>query len=70
MRVIRIKRTISNRNETKRLTGRRPIRDLGRAFFSTENAWEFVIEALLFGVLLATSAWPIVAAAGAITQLL
>ena len=31
---------------------------------------EFAIEALLFGVLVAVSAWPIVAAAGAINELL
>jgi len=30
---------------------------------------EFAIEALVFGALLAISAWPIVAAAGAISEL-
>jgi len=43
---------------------------LTRNFFAGENHWAFAIEALLFGILLAVSAWPIVAAASAINGLL
>jgi len=60
MRVIKIKRTIP----------RRSIRQFTRDFFATENHLEFAIEALAFGALLAISAWPIMAAAGAISELL
>jgi hypothetical protein len=46
------------------------LRQLAHDFFATENHIEFVIEALLFGALLAISMWPIAAAASAIGQLL
>jgi hypothetical protein len=70
MRVIKIKRTISKDKTTPRSTCRRPIRQIARDFFAKENHLEFAIEALIFGALLAISAWPIVAAADAINQLL
>jgi len=67
MRVIKITRTISKENK---FGTRRSIRQFARDFFAKENHWEFAIEALAFGALLATSAWPIIAAADAINQLL
>ena len=70
MSVITIKRTISKARATKESTSRRSFRELTRNFFASENHWAFAIEALLFGALLAISAWPIVAAAGAISGLL
>jgi hypothetical protein len=70
MNVITVKRTISKPRATKESTGRRSFRDLTRNFVATENHWTFAIEALLFGVLMAISTWPIVAAADAINQLL
>ena len=70
MSVITIKRTISKARATKEPTSRRSFRELTRNFFASENHWAFAIEALLFGALLAISAWPIVAAAGAISGLL
>jgi len=70
MSVITIKRTISKARATKEPTSRRSFRELTRNFFASENDWAFAIEALLFGALLAISAWPIVAAAGAISGLL
>jgi hypothetical protein len=70
MRVITIKRNLFKRERTKTLTSRRSIRRFARDFFATENHLEFAIEALVFGALLAISAWPIVAAAGAIAGLL
>ena len=46
------------------------MRQFGRDFFAKENQVEFAIEALLFSALLVTSAWPILAAAGAIREYL
>ena len=70
MRVIRIRRTISRNTQAKGSAARRSIRQFTREFFAKENHWEFAIEALVFGALLAISAWPIVAAAGAINDFL
>ena len=67
MRVIKITRTISKDNTAG---NRRSIRQLARDFFAKENHWEFALEALVFGALLAISAWPIAAAANAINRLL
>jgi len=68
MRVITIKRTKITR-ATFTAT-RRSILRFARDFFAGENHLEFALEALLFGVLMAISTWPIVAAADAINQLL
>ena len=70
MRIITINRTVFQKERAKTSTSRRCIRQFARDFFATENHLEFAIEALLFAVLLAISAWPIVAAAGAINELL
>jgi hypothetical protein len=61
MRVITIKRTVPSKKS---------IRRLAHDFFTLENHLEFVIEALVFGALLAISAWPMVQAADAINQLM
>jgi hypothetical protein len=66
MHVIKIQRSIRKRDKENRSTTRHFSRD----FFAKENHVEFAIEALLFGVLVAVSAWPIVVAAGAINELL
>ncbi|HEY6071006.1 MAG TPA: hypothetical protein VIU85_06505 [Chthoniobacterales bacterium] len=65
MRVIKIQRKI-----TKDQTTRHSIRQFARDFFATENHLEFAIEALVFGVLLAISSWPILAAADVINRFL
>jgi len=70
MRVITINRTVFKRDRAKTSARRRSIRQFAGDYFATENHLEFAVEALLFGVLLAISAWPIVAAAGAISELL
>jgi len=70
MRVIKIQRTIGKDKKVTRSTARRSLGQFARDFFAKENHWEFAIEALLFGVLMAISTWPIVAAADAINQLL
>jgi hypothetical protein len=56
MRLITIKRTGFKRERAKTSTSRRSIRQFARDFFATENHFEFAIEALLFGALLAISA--------------
>jgi hypothetical protein len=70
MHVIKIQRSIRKGNRRNSSATGRSFRRFGRDFFATENQVEFAIEALLFGVLVAVSAWPIVAAAGAINKLL
>jgi len=65
MRVIKIQRTISTKT-----ANRRSLRRFAHDFFAKENHLEFAIEALVFGALLAISAWPIVSAADAIKNVL
>jgi len=69
MRVITIKRNVS-KEKRARTTRRRFVLEFARDFFAGENHLEFTVEALLFGALLALSAWPIIVAAGAIDRLL
>jgi hypothetical protein len=69
MRVITIK-PFSKGTEPKHRPVIDPSANSPEIFFATENHLEFAIEALLFRALLAISIWPIVAAAGAITELL
>ena len=69
MRVIKIQRTIGKTKAT-RSKERRSIQQFARDFFAVENHLEFAIEAVVFGALLAISAWPIVAAADAINKFL
>ncbi len=69
MRVITIKRNVS-KGKRARTTRRRFVLEFARDFFAGENHLEFAVEALLFGALLALSAWPIIVAAGAIERLL
>jgi hypothetical protein len=69
MRVIKIKRTVFRGKQTT-TSNRRSFLQFARDFFASENHLEFAIEALVFGALLALSAWPIVAAAATINALL
>jgi hypothetical protein len=69
MRVITIKRTVSKIKRARTIRGRL-VFQFARDFFASENHLQFAIEALLFGALLALCAWPIIAAAGAISQVL
>jgi hypothetical protein len=69
MRVITIKRNVSKGKRTRTTRGRFVL-EFARDFFAGENQLEFAVEALLFGALLALSAWPIIVAAGAIDRLL
>ncbi len=69
MRVITIKRTVSREKRARTTRGRFDL-EFARDFFAGENHLEFAVEALLFGALLLLSAWPMVAAVGAINGLL
>jgi hypothetical protein len=49
---------------------RRAFRELSRSYFADEKGLEFIIEALLFAIIVAISAWPIMAAADALNKFL
>jgi hypothetical protein len=81
MNVITVKRPLRKRtpdtmvNMTDRRQYRRSLvlrsfRQLSRSYFASEKSWEFVIEALLFAIIVAISAWPVFAAADALNQFL
>jgi hypothetical protein len=40
--------------------------ELSRKFLHSESHWHFVTELLLFGVLIAVSAWPLLSLANAV----
>ena len=70
MRIIKIQRSIRKRNDSTRPPTHRSVGQCGRDLFTKENQLDFMIEALLFGVLVVIAAWPIAAATEAINQLL
>jgi hypothetical protein len=81
MSVFTVKRTLRKRTPDTMLntTGRRQyrrslvlrsFRQLSRSYFASEKSWEFVIEALLFAIIIAISAWPVFAAVDALNQFL
>jgi len=70
MSVITVKRTVIRRTADKGPTGRQSFRELTQNYFASEKTWEFVIEALLFAITVAISAWPIFAAADALSDFL
>ena len=67
MNVITVRRTVFVRGNERSRT-RRSFRELTRAYFARENTLEFVAEALFFAIIVAISAWPILAAAGALHE--
>ncbi len=70
MSVITVKRTVIRRRPNTRPATRRSFRELSRSYFASEKTWEFVIEALLFAIIMAISAWPIFAVADALNEFL
>jgi hypothetical protein len=62
-------RTVRKTKGTGTTKGRLVLQ-FARDFFAGENHVQFAIEALVFGAQLALCAWPIIAAAGAISQVL
>jgi hypothetical protein len=69
MNIVTVQRKIKRPLQTPP-AARRSIRDITRAYFARESVWHFAIEALVFGVIAAISAWPILNAAMAINELL
>jgi len=67
MNVITVRRTVF-RSVNKRSRRRPSFRELTRAYFARENGLEFLVEALFFVIIVAISAWPILAAAGALHE--
>ena len=67
---IRVKRTVIKRTPYRRSLVLRSFRGLTRSYFASEKSWEFAVEALLFAIIAAISAWPIFAAAGALNEFL
>jgi hypothetical protein len=67
MNVITVRRTVF-RSANKRSRKRRSLHELTRAYFARENSLEFVVEALFFAIIVAISAWPILAVAGALQE--
>ena len=54
---------ITDRGQYRRSLVLRSFRQLSRRYFAGEKSWEFVIEALLFAIIVGFSAWPVFAAA-------
>ena len=63
-----MKRTLIKRKPKELSVTRRSFRELTRSYFASEKSWEFSVEALLFAIIAAISAWPIFAAADALNQ--
>ncbi len=63
-----VKRIVINGRSKKTSTTIRSSRELARAYFATENRLEFAFEALFFAIIVAISAWPILAAADALNE--
>jgi|GEM_PF-1325333 len=53
-----------------RSTMLRSFRSLTRNYFAYETRWQLAIEVLLFAIMAALSAWPILAAANALNEFL
>jgi hypothetical protein len=70
MSVITVKKTMIKRTPYRRSLVLRSFRGLTRSYFASEKSLEFAIEALLFAIIMAISAWPIFAAADALNQFL
>jgi hypothetical protein len=70
MSVITVKRTVIRRSPKPRPATRRSFRELTRSYFASEKTWEFVIEALLFAIIVGISAWPIFVVADALNEFL
>jgi hypothetical protein len=62
MTTITVKRTIIRRRT------RPSLRELARSYLAGERKVEFAIEALLFAIIVAISAWPILAVASALSE--
>jgi hypothetical protein len=68
MNKITVKRTILRRAPAQQSVTRRSLRELSRCYRASERRFEWVVEALFFVIIVAISAWPILAAAGALQE--
>jgi hypothetical protein len=68
MNAITVKRTIVRQTRAQRPEKRRSLRELARSYLAGERRVEFTIEALLFAIIVAISAWPILAVASALSE--
>ena len=63
-----VKRIVINGKSKNTSAARRSFRELARTYFARENRLEFALEALFFVIIVAISAWPILAVAGALHE--
>jgi hypothetical protein len=70
MTAITVKRTKIRQTLVQPSKTRPTFRQLTRRYLAVERTMEFAIEVLLFGIIVAISAWPILAAAGALHEFL
>ena len=70
MTAITVKRTKIRRMRGQPSEARPRFRQLTRSYLAIERSTEFAIEALLFVIMVAISAWPIMEAAGALHEFL
>jgi hypothetical protein len=68
MSVITVKRRLHKPGAYRRSLLLRSFRELTRSYFASEKSWDFFIEALLFAVIVAISAWPIFAVVAALNE--
>ena len=66
MTAITVKRTNVRRKRAKNSATRKSLRELSRSYLTGERTVVFTIEALLFAIIVAISAWPVLAAANAV----
>jgi hypothetical protein len=68
MTAITVKRTIVRRTRAQRSATRQSLRELSWSYLAGERSVEFTIEVLLFAIIVAISAWPIMAVASALSE--
>jgi len=69
MNVITVRRTV--KPKTSKTCGTHgSFRELTRSYFASEKSWEFVMEVLLFAIIVAISAWPVITVASALGEFL
>jgi hypothetical protein len=72
MTAITVKRTVTRQTRAQKsaMKKRRSFRELTRSYLVREKTLEFAMEALLFAIIVAVSAWPVLAAANAVGEFL
>jgi hypothetical protein len=68
MTAITVKRTIVRRTRAQTSERRRSFRELTRYYFASESNLEFAIEGLLFAIITAISAWPVITTVAALQE--